>query len=179
MSVPRLAIALAILASGCVGVEGDEVVATQTPEPAASEEIVVTPIDLSGTTRTVACARVQPIVHCRVVLEGSPIVDPLVFPGWPVALRATLQWGSSTPFTEELATGVVAKEDGEWGRLVECAYAVGPSPLEFDFDLTMAPTPELGLHTIYYTNVADGVVHFSLRQDWTLTGEIVSIVSSA
>ena len=147
--------------------------ATEAPgtDATAAATAVDVPLDRAGRTWTTACVVVQPVVgQCQHAAEGSPLTEPL--PGGEPVLRfrGTLTWADGN---EVVGIGVVAGE-GDDVAMVEGAYADGPSPLEFDFDLSAAANATLGFHVASYANVGAGPANAGVSpgQDWALAGTL-------
>ena len=114
---------------------------------------------------------VPPVVgQCQHVAEGSALTEPLPA-GEPVLrFRGTLAWSEGNTV---VGIGVVTGE-GQDVAMVEGAYAEGPSPLAFDFDLSAAANQTLGFHVASYANVGAGPANAGVSpgQDWSLDGTL-------
>jgi hypothetical protein len=137
------------------------------PAPAPAEE----PLERHGRTWTTACLVLQPVVgQCQHVAEGSPLTEPLPGGNPVLRFRGTLTWAGGN---EVAGIGVVSGE-GDDVAMVEGAYAEGPSPLAFDFDLSAAANATLGFHVASYANVGAGGANAGVSpgQEWAIAGVV-------
>jgi hypothetical protein len=187
--LPAILAVLAVALAGCseggggaapaatpsaTGTAGPTDAAVAPPADAGAAAVAVAvdvPLERSGRTWTTACIVVQPAVgQCQHVAEGSPVTEPIPGGERVLRFRGTLTW---TEGNEVVGIGVVAGE-GDDVRMVEGAYADGPSPLAFDFDLSAAASATLGFHVASYANVGAGPANAGVSpgQDWTLAGTL-------
>jgi hypothetical protein len=159
--------------SGGLAPAGTSTTGAPEPAPEAANRTSDIPYSFQGRTWTTACVFAQPAVgRCQHLAEGSALTEP--FPAERIVrIQGTLGW---TGGNEVMGIGLVWEEDGQLMASGE-AYAEGPSPLAFDWDVAALSDRSLAYHVASYVSagVPQAHVDASPGQDWSLEATLTAL----